>query len=343
MEKNSRIFQIDNIKFLLMFVVVFGHLTEQMSFKNSGFIYLLIYSFHMPAFAFISGYCCKKVTGIKLLGKYLYPYLIFQTCYITFTKYILQSEITFQYTTPYWLLWYLLALFLWNIMLSIFSDNIKTLMWGLIGTSILAMVVGYENTISYYLCLSRTIVMFPFFIGGYYINKTGLKILTFDGWKTSFVYKVLSILSVIMVLIVLYLNKNRLQSSWAYHSYPYQALDYNIAIRFFFFLTSIVFINFLCVFTPHKKLKIITNIGKNTMEIFLLHGFIIRYLSYNNILQTMKYPEISILLVTSSILLLCSSTPVKFIMKPFIVFPYKQKYNSDSITKQKSISNFDFI
>lgn len=62
MEK-ERDYLFDNIKGLLIFLVVFGHLISYSSFKkihSIDFIYLSIYIFHMPIFVFISGYFSKK-------------------------------------------------------------------------------------------------------------------------------------------------------------------------------------------------------------------------------------------------------------------------------------------
>lgn len=47
---NRRNYQMDNLKCLLIFSVVFGHMLELFMGKNSPerVIYLVIYSFHMP-------------------------------------------------------------------------------------------------------------------------------------------------------------------------------------------------------------------------------------------------------------------------------------------------------
>lgn len=325
MDKKSRIFQIDNIKCILIFLVVFGHLCEQMPFKSSRFLYLLIYSFHMPAFAFISGYCCKKTTKEILISKYFYPYIVFQTCYIAFAKYILHETIKFQYTTPYWILWYLLALFLWNIVISIFSDTEKILKCILIIGCIIALLVGYIDTVSYYLSLSRILVMFPFFVSGYYLKIRNFQIFKPGERKTNILPKFLTLLCVVLVSCILYLAQHKIQASWAYHSLPYHELQYSIWNRAFFLIISVIFITFLCMFIPNKNMGIITSIGQNTIGIFLLHGFIIRYLTYKNILQTLPLPQLSIILLSIIIILACSSKPAIILLKPLIMLPVKRK------------------
>lgn len=58
--ETSRKYNIDNIRAILIFLVVFGHLLETVDFPLKSLIYSGIYVFHMPAFAFISGMCHKK-------------------------------------------------------------------------------------------------------------------------------------------------------------------------------------------------------------------------------------------------------------------------------------------
>lgn len=318
MEKNSRIYQIDNIRFILIFLVVFGHLCEQVSFKNSSFFYVLIYSFHMPAFSFISGYCCKKIPGEKLVVKYLYPYFVFQTGYIIFDKYILHKEIYFQYTTPYWLLWYLLALFFWNLIISVFSDTEEVIKKLIVVSIILAFVIGYDSSIAYYLSLSRVLVMFPFYICGYYIKIKGYKIFEDNKKNIPNWLKYLSLCSAIFVCYILYRNQNILQAAWAYHSQPYQVLNYNIWTRICFMIIAIVFITLLCIFVSGKKWFIITEIGQNTLSIFLLHGFILRYLAYKNILQKFPYSGFTIVVLSIIILWILSRKIVNILLYPFI-------------------------
>lgn len=55
----EREYQYDNMKFILILLVVFGHLLEYIRGDISENIYRIIYTFHMPVFVFISGYFAK--------------------------------------------------------------------------------------------------------------------------------------------------------------------------------------------------------------------------------------------------------------------------------------------
>ena len=53
---NERNYRIDNIRFILIFLVVFGHLLGIMTGSKADLLYRFIYSFHMPVFIFITGH-----------------------------------------------------------------------------------------------------------------------------------------------------------------------------------------------------------------------------------------------------------------------------------------------
>jgi fucose 4-O-acetylase-like acetyltransferase len=83
----ERDYYFDNAKFLLIFLVVFGHLISPVKDQSELVytIYNFIYTFHMPAFILISGYFTKgffkKGYLRKILKKVLIPYIIFQVVY----------------------------------------------------------------------------------------------------------------------------------------------------------------------------------------------------------------------------------------------------------------------
>ena len=57
-----RIAKWDNLKLFLIFTVVVGHISDLFygSCSDMKGLFVFIYTFHMPAFIFISGYLSKK-------------------------------------------------------------------------------------------------------------------------------------------------------------------------------------------------------------------------------------------------------------------------------------------
>lgn len=277
--KENRINKIDNIKTLLIFLVVFGHLCEKMSFPFSRCIYLIIYAFHMPTFVFISGYCCNRKTCEQLIIRFVLPYIIFQTLYIAFSKYVLLEDQAFQYTTPYWILWYLMAIFWWNIFILAFGEIKEKILFISI---LVALLVGYDKSIGYYLSLSRTIVLFPFFAAGYYFKCNNIMVFHLDVNNNR---KIVILAETILLTLLVCYCYDSIQTPWVYHSYSYASGHYNIFIRAILMMVAWLYIIFLCVFSPNIKLRLCEYVGKHTLNIFILHGFLVRYLVQKDFLE----------------------------------------------------------
>ena len=137
-------------------------------------IYKVIYSFHMPAFILVSGFFAKgfyqKGYILKITKKLIVPYLIFQLIYSIYYYYLNgQSEIEWDLLNPHWSLWFLISLFCWNLMLLLVSKyNAFT---SITISLVIGLLVGYVDSVTNYLSLSRTFVFFPFFLLGYYLKK----------------------------------------------------------------------------------------------------------------------------------------------------------------------------
>lgn len=88
----ERNYLFDNLKFFLIVLVVFGHSLEEISLEhNYAIIRAWIYSFHMPAFVFISGYFSKCVrrggeSARKTIINCAIPYFIFNTIFALYTE-----------------------------------------------------------------------------------------------------------------------------------------------------------------------------------------------------------------------------------------------------------------
>ena len=322
---SERNYCLDNFKAILMFTVVLGHLYELIIFPTSRFQYLIIYSFHMPAFAFISGLCFKRTDDNKLFKNVLYPYIIFQTFYtlLLFFKDSPESNLTLQYYTPYWALWYLLALFLWCALANIISDSKKSGAIILILTFIIAILVGYDNKIGYYLSLSRTVVYFPMFFAGVYISSCAPNLIT--KLKNIKSLRFISVGLILISVFFLYLYRNSITPSWFYNSSAYSVNGCGLLFRIINYLLAIVFILFFILFLPNKRIPFITYIGQNTVSVFVLHIFIIRFLPTKLLLEWLPVPAVSVVLLALIITAVLSSRPVNALFSPLLHWPFGRK------------------
>lgn len=147
---------IDSIKGVLIISVVLGHLLLGSLDENS--LRYFIYSFHMPAFFFISGYLLKyeklkEIPLMKLVIKYwrrmLKPWLFAWTFY---TLYQLRDDLSFYSIIkaifrPYYHLWFVPALFIIIMLIAITARKLKTEIIG-------QLALFCFGLLSYYLILS---------------------------------------------------------------------------------------------------------------------------------------------------------------------------------------------
>lgn len=147
-----------NLKLLLIFLVVFGHAIEPRIASEPGLyrLYRLIYLFHMPLFAFVSGLFVKSPGGCLRQIKRLLPvYLLCQGTAVVLGK--------AQWHTPWWILWYLLSMCCW-LGASALLMKWDRGRWAILVLSVIAgCLAGEIPWIGRVMSLSRTIVFFPYF------------------------------------------------------------------------------------------------------------------------------------------------------------------------------------
>lgn len=262
----EREYQYDNIKAFLIFCVVLGHGLEKFLTGGLKTVYVLIYSFHMPMFVFISGMFARYEPK-RIVKKLLMPYLLFQIMYCLVYK---QGRITIQFLTPVWVLWYLFALIIWSILIP-FIDLKKTRerLLLLTGSVLLALMVGFYSEISYYMSLSRIVVYFPFFLLGFYYRRS---VKMQDFFKHIDV-KYLLAAALAVALTICYISEF-LNVRWIYGSYGYVALNYSFVFRVLFYVCAFVLGAAILKIVPVDR-TVFSKIGQYTMPIYLFHGIVL--------------------------------------------------------------------
>ena len=164
-----------NVKLLLMFMVVYGHMIEGMidSVEPLMQIYRVIYSVHMPLFLFLSGLFLKSRTGcLRQAKQMLLYYGVCQTAVVVLGR---MAGEQLRLDTPVWTLWYLLSLacmagvgWCWYAATErwqwLNNGAVKTML--LILAVLLACEAGKWTFVGRWLSLSRTICFLPYFLAG---------------------------------------------------------------------------------------------------------------------------------------------------------------------------------
>lgn len=311
---SSRDYSLDNIRFILIFLVVFAHLLEICTpFSGSGKIYKFIYSFHMPAFIFLFGYNARFATK-KIVYRWCVPYVVFQCAYLIFAKTVLKQNVAIQFTTPYWLLWYMLACIFYQLLLPMLdTDDKRKQILAILSAFTISILIGYENTAGYYVTLSRFFVFQPWFILGYYCKKN-----SFFDWlslNSKLQIPALTLSALVIILLTPYIVK--LPNGLLYGSYSYTKCKGTFFMRASVILMALSMILFIFIGSRRflDKKSIITKFGQNTWSTFLLHGFAVKAIPlYCSNLVSSPW---KVILLTCAIVLLTGnkwcSTAVRYI------------------------------
>jgi fucose 4-O-acetylase-like acetyltransferase len=279
MAMNTRNAYFDNAKFILIFLVVFGHTISPYRTSNDQVLslYHFIFIFHMPVFILLSGYFSKnfrkKGYYKKIVTKVLVPYLIFQTIYTFYYNAIYDDQsFTLQYFVPRWAMWFLLSLMFWKLMLPIFA---RLPMWLGLGISLgLGLGIGYVDMEGFekVLSISRMLVFFPFFLMGYYLSQKEdpfKKLLNLKGRIASAAVLLLTLVG------SYYFLQDTVYTDMLYGTNTYENHG-EFFIRAGQYIISVMATFAFMALIPAKPL-VFTSIGQRSLYVYLLHGFILKW------------------------------------------------------------------
>ena len=299
---SSRDYQLDNIKGIMIFCVIFTHAISNL-YKGwsdvfiTKYLYYFVYTFHMPVFIFISGYLSKIKTDYdsyvrKAIVNCLIPYLVFNILYG------LPSIMSvLNIFGPKWTLWYLLSLFTWKIIVSIFPK----IRWSFPLTILLSLYIGLTKSVGSYLSLSRTICFFPFFYAGYLCSNDLIE--KVRGFK-----KIFPCLSFLLTMITAGILSNmNIKTSTLFLNSSYSDLG-QTGFQGILLRGILLICGFLCIFffisvTPKRK-TIVSNFGMYSITVYLGHSVVIRGLKYLKIIG-ISNPFVFILFAIIFALSLC--------------------------------------
>jgi len=309
----NRDYYFDNLKLLLISLVVIGHTIEPLtSSGNLRFLYIIIYLFHIPLFSFVAGYFSKKYAPTKLLLNVAIPYIAFQVLYFLFNRYVLGDiNYTFSFFTPYWLMWYLLSLLMWQLVVPMFKFRFSIMVSLLIG-----ILAGYDTSVSYFLSLSRTIYFFPFFLMGYKFDKG--RFLNLMPIRPRII---IAIFGLIGISVGAYSLSDNIDIRFLYGSYPYAALNLNVwyagVYRILLYTITTAFSIFLLYLIPSTS-TLFTVFGSRTLNVYLLHGFIIKLMVSYNVYAYFNndFKKLLLVLIGFFITLVLSSNFFNYLLSP---------------------------
>ncbi len=263
MEKKERILLWDNVKGLLIFLVVFAHFTYART-EDASMVLLttVIYSFHMPAFAFISGIFTREKTNYR---KLLIAYVIFNGLLLFYNA---RQTGEFSLVIPCYMCWYLLALCAWRLL----TPRIAKYRLTLPILVFVSIFCGFSGEINNVLALSRILVFWPFFMAGYLLRDTDIRKAR-KKYRASYGL----ILLLLFILAVTSLSRFTTITLDALIMSPYASPSQAI-VRAGLLGCAVLATTSLLLLLPDQKITLLSTWGRNSMSIFLLHRLLVLFI-----------------------------------------------------------------
>ncbi|WP_084960340.1 acyltransferase family protein [Thermoactinospora rubra] len=168
---------LDNVKFVLIALVVTGHsLVPTLSAHPSRAAYLFIYVFHMPLFVIVSGYLSRTFWNsdaktTKLVDTFLAPYVVVEIGYAAL-RFALGQKWSLTITDPAWLNWYLIALLLWRLTTPVW----QRMRFPLPIAVAVCLLAGFSQLPSDF-SMDRLFGLLPFFVAGLMLRPEHFELL----------------------------------------------------------------------------------------------------------------------------------------------------------------------
>lgn len=306
-QRNHRL---DRAKGALVYLVVLGHLFAAVTPWDDALLRVfqtVIYSFHMPAFVFLAGITAKSDRLPQRVTFFLVLLATALPLYYGWMS-LLGLNPDFDPLVPYWITWFLLAMVWWTLS----TPLIERFPRALLGISLLAALFGgIIPTYDYELSLSRTLVFWPFFVVG---KLYGSRILAWAGDRTNPQRAGLALAAAVPMLLF-YLNDT--DKIWFYgvrnfewHEVP---VPEGAAARVIVGLSAALSTVAFCSFVSNKP-GYLGTVGRHSLAVYLLHGFVIRALN-PPLGQSLEYVPSWVMLL--SCILLAGLITWLFALKPF--------------------------
>lgn len=262
---SRRKFEFDNLKGILIFFVVLGHLTFSFSHNNSVLsqkITSFIYFFHMPLFFIISGFFSKHKLDKKNIIKLIIIFLIANFSYVIYDYIFIGSFDLFilKYSS-----WYILLLLIYRIILhtksiqKILKNNQKEFF---LFSLLISIFIGFFK---FDLFILRLFENWFLFLIGYLIEKNYNKIEKVKIKKITLYIILLFLLSIIYII----------STEYSYNIMYYLGSSFtrkcDLIVKFIINITNVLLFLISIKLISKKQIPFLTNFGRKSLYIYMLH------------------------------------------------------------------------
>ncbi|WP_406402390.1 acyltransferase family protein [Streptomyces sp. NBC_00879] len=333
-KSTSRDAYFDNAKYLAIVLVAIAHAWEPVmdGSRASRALYLLVYTFHMPAFILISGYFSRSYTGRpdqlrRLLTGIAVPYVVFEVVYSLFRRWAQNApEQPISLLDPFYLTWFLAALFIWRLTAPLW----RLIRWPVPVALALASLAALTPNIGADLNLQRVLQFLPFFVLGLslkpehfqMVRRREVRLLALPLFAGAGAFA--------------YWASPRMNFSWLYRSSSAQELGepwwVGVVMTLAFFGCAALLTAGFLAWVPGRRTWF-TVLGAGTICGYLGHGLLIKAADYGHVFETYAWlsdpsGEIVLTVIAAAAVTLLCTPPVRralrFVTEPEMNWAFRR-------------------
>ncbi|WP_299527468.1 acyltransferase family protein [uncultured Streptomyces sp.] len=271
----------DNAKYLAIVLVAVAHAWEPVmdGSRTARALYMVVYTFHMPAFIIVSGYFSRSFDPTparvkRLVTGVVVPYVLFETAYSLFRRYAGgEPDGPISLLDPLFLTWFLIALFIWRMTTPIWRNLRHPLPVALT----IAALASVCPSIGDDLDLQRVLQLLPFFVLGVVLKPEHFALVRTRRMR------LLAVPAFAGALAFAYWAAPRMQLGWFYRSDSAQEMGApwwsGVVMTLLMFGCALVLTAAFLAWVPGRPTWF-TALGAGTICGYLLHGFLIRGAEY---------------------------------------------------------------
>ncbi|WP_327175821.1 acyltransferase family protein [Streptomyces sp. NBC_01335] len=311
----------DNAKYLAIVLVAVAHAWEPLmgDSRAARALYMIIYTFHMPAFILVSGYFSRSFDASparmkRLVTGVVVPYVVFETAYSLFRRYAGgEPHAPITLLDPLFLTWFLAALLIWRLTTPLWRTLRHPLPVALAVAALASVCPGIGDDLD----LQRVLQFLPFFVLGVMARPEHF------AWVRRRQVRLLSLPLFAGALGFAYVVAPHMQLGWFYRSDSAQELGApwwsGVMMTLLMFGCALLLTVGFLSWVPSRTTWF-TVLGGGTICGYLLHGFLIRGAEYAGLIDENAWLSGPVGLVVVSVVaaaavtLLCTP-PVRRVMR----------------------------
>jgi fucose 4-O-acetylase-like acetyltransferase len=263
----------------LVTLVVVGHSWTMLDGSAlNNHLYDFLYTWHMPAFVFITGYLSRGFEWTaprlwSLVRSVAIPYVLVEAALAVFRLWAGDEHLHQLWLDPHWPLWYLPALFLWRLATPVLRST-----WVAVPVAIVASLLGglFTGTT---LDLARVLGFLPFFVLG--LHATPARLARLRTWPAR-------LAGVVAMVGIWFLSGNLRDwagtGEWLYYNDAYTTMGAGPTEGYLIRLVVLVagaIGAFALLSLMTGRSGWFTRMGSMTLVVYLCHGFFIKGLEYS--------------------------------------------------------------